>query len=66
MLVIEKIDALLHCVTRADLDRMPPARRRDLANRLRQVADLADPPELPALPRHRSGVLYDLRFGRQE
>lgn len=64
MQLIEKIDALLHCVSRRDLDAMAPARRRRFAEALRRIADLADPPALPAPPR--SGVLYDLRFGRPE
>jgi hypothetical protein len=38
------LDALLAGITKADLEMMPPAHRQRLAQALRQIADLADPP----------------------
>ena len=44
MTSIEKIDALVAGVTRTDIAKMPPAHRQRLAQVLRYIADLADPP----------------------
>jgi hypothetical protein len=59
---IEKIDALVAGVTRADIQRMPPAHRQRLAQVLRHIADLADPPR-PQSPG--AGVLAELRDGQR-
>jgi hypothetical protein len=45
---IEKIDALVAGVTKAEIQRMPPAHRQRLAQVLRYIADLADPPKAEA------------------
>lgn len=39
-----RIDALVAGVTRDDIRKMPPAHRQRLAQALRHVADLCDPP----------------------
>jgi hypothetical protein len=39
---IEKIDALMAGLTRADIERMPPAHRQRLAQVLRHIAHLAE------------------------
>jgi hypothetical protein len=59
---IEKIDALMAGVTRADIQRMPPAHRQRLAQVLRHIADLADPPKTHNPD---SGVLGELRDGHR-
>jgi len=48
---IEKIDALVAGVTKAEIQRMPPAHRQRLAQVLRYIADLADPPKVHSPPR---------------
>ena len=58
---IDKIDALLAGISKANIVGMPPANRRRLAQALRHVADLADPPQRPEPPR--SGILADLKSG---
>jgi hypothetical protein len=57
--LIEKIDALIAGLSKNDLERMPPLHRQRLAQALRRVADLADPPAPPP-----SGVLSELEDGR--
>jgi hypothetical protein len=42
--VIDKVDALLTGITKAEIEAMSPDLRRRLALALRRVADLADPP----------------------
>ena len=59
---IEKIDALMAGVTRADIQRMPPAHRQRLAQVLRYIADLADPPKAHS---PKAGVLAELRDGQR-
>jgi hypothetical protein len=59
---IEKIDALMAGVTRADIQRMPPTHRQRLAQVLRHVADLADPPKVHS---PKAGVLAQLRDGQR-
>jgi hypothetical protein len=54
---IEKIDALISGVTRDDIKKMPPAPRQRLAQALRYIADLADPPRSDA---PKAGVLAHL------
>jgi hypothetical protein len=60
LLIIEKVDALLSSVTRADIEHLAPAQRRRLAAVLRHIANLADPPKQE---QPKSGVLADLRRG---
>jgi hypothetical protein len=60
---LEKVAALLHGITRRDLDAMKPEQRKSLASALRRVADIADPPALPSTPK--SGVLCDLYLGER-
>ena len=45
-----RIDALAAGVTRDDIQKMPPAHRQRLAQALRHVADLCDPPAKAAEP----------------
>jgi hypothetical protein len=52
-----KIDALIAGITRDDVQKMPQAHRQRLAQALRYVADLCDPPASPPS----SGVLAALR-----
>jgi hypothetical protein len=59
---IEKIDALMAGITRADIQRMPPAHRQRLAQVLRHIADLADPPKVHS---PKAGVLAELRDGQR-
>ena len=59
---IEKIDALMAGVTRADIQRMPPTHRQRLAQVLRYIADLADPPKAHS---PKVGVLAELRDGQR-
>jgi hypothetical protein len=60
---IERIDALLAGITKADIEAMEPAVRRRLAKALRRLADLADPPAKPEEPK--AGVLADLKDGQR-
>jgi hypothetical protein len=60
---LSKIDALLAGVTRAEIQAMPPAYRQRLAQVLRHIADLADPPERRERPK--TGVLADLHDGKR-
>jgi hypothetical protein len=59
---IEKIDALMAGVTRADIERMPPAHRQRLAQVLRHIAHLADPPKVHS---PKAGILAELRDGQR-
>lgn len=58
--ITDKIVALLVSLSDADLEALPPAERRRLADQCRHVAKRAErkAPE--------TGVLADLRHGRQE
>ena len=60
--VLDKIDALVAGVARAEIEAMPPARRQRLAQALRHVADLADPPK-PDAPKE--GTLARLQSGER-
>jgi hypothetical protein len=60
---IQKIDALMAGITRAEIQAMPPAYRQRLAQVLRHIADLADPPERRERPK--TGVLADLHDGKR-
>jgi hypothetical protein len=60
---LEKAAALMEGVTRRDIERLKPEQRKRLAASLRRIADLADPPALPAMPK--SGVLFDLHRGNR-
>jgi hypothetical protein len=60
---IAKIDALLAGITKADIARMPPANRRRLAQVLRHIADLADPPPKRTVEIPKAGILRDLGNG---
>jgi hypothetical protein len=63
LLAIAKIEALLSGVRRPDIEQMPPAQRQHLAQVLRHIADLADPPKRREQPK--TGVLADLHDGRR-
>ena len=63
MSVAEKVSALLEGITRRDIANLPLDKRKRLATALRRIADLADPPALPAQPK--SGVLRDLYRGER-
>jgi hypothetical protein len=63
MPLAQKVEALLHGVTRRDLERMKPEQRRKLALALRRIADIADPPAYSAPPK--SGVLCALYSGER-
>jgi hypothetical protein len=63
MLLVQKVDALLSGLTRKDVEHLSEPQRRKLAFLLRKIADLADPPAKPELPK--SGVLSDLRRGHR-
>jgi hypothetical protein len=60
---VEKAFALLHGLTRRDLERLPADQRQRLAASLRRVADIADPPAFTAPPK--SGVLFYLHRGER-
>jgi hypothetical protein len=59
---IDRIDALIAGVTRAEIQKMPPIHRQRLAQALRHVADLCDPPAPPEKQKP-VGVLADLGAG---
>jgi hypothetical protein len=59
---LDKIDALVAGVTRAEIEALPPTHRMRLAQALRHVADLADPAK-PA--GQRSGALARLQDGER-
>jgi hypothetical protein len=63
VMAIDRIDALLGGITRADIQAMPPALSRRLAQALRRIADLADPPTKAA--EADVGVLADLKYGQR-
>jgi hypothetical protein len=60
---IAKIDALLAGITKADIARMPPANRLRLAQALRHIADIADPPPNGTAEIPKAGILGDLGNG---
>lgn len=60
--LLQKIEALLAGITRAKIEAMPPASRQWLAQALRRVADLCDPPAVTA---PKAGVLADLHQGKR-
>jgi hypothetical protein len=41
----QKLEALVGAITREDFSKLPPAQRKHLAQLLRFIADLADPPK---------------------
>jgi hypothetical protein len=47
---IVKIDALLAGITTADIENLPPVHRQRLAQALRRIADMADPPPKAEAP----------------
>jgi hypothetical protein len=57
---VDKIDGLLASITLDDIEKLPPANRRRLAQMLRHAADIADPPSKPPPT---GGVLRDLGNG---
>jgi hypothetical protein len=59
---LAKIDALVAGITRDDIRAMPPAHRQHLAQVLRFIADLADPP--PKSEQPKAGFIKELRDGR--
>jgi hypothetical protein len=61
--VLQTIDALVEGVSRDEIEKMSPVHRRRLAQALRHVADLCDPPALRDSPR--SGVLGRLCAGER-
>jgi hypothetical protein len=61
LLAIQKLDAMMSGVTRSEIEQLSPAHRQRLAQVLRHIADLADPPKKPDTPS--SGVLCDLDDG---
>ena len=62
--VAPKIVAMFEVMTRAELDAMPPARRRQFADVCRHWANIADKSLEPPPPK--SGVLAELRDGRPD
>jgi len=67
MSIVEKVDALMAGMTKADIERLLPAGRQQLAQELRRVADLADPPVRgrPCGAEAAAGVILELaRHGR--
>jgi hypothetical protein len=63
MTVINKIDALVTGITRADMQALRPAQRQHLAQLLRYVADMADPPKGSSEP-PKAGFIDELSDGR--
>jgi hypothetical protein len=61
--LIAKIDGLLAGITKADIARMPPGNRLRLAQALRHIADIADPPPKGAVEIPKAGILSDLGKG---
>lgn len=61
MLLIEKIDALLHGVTRRDMDLLKPEQRKRFAALCRHVAEMAEPSTRVIAPK--AGVLSALSRG---
>jgi hypothetical protein len=59
----DKIVALLIALGRDDVEALPPAERRRLADECRRVVNLAEPS--PANGNRRTGVLGDLDQGRR-
>jgi hypothetical protein len=64
MSVVEKTIALLGGLNPADVQRLPPARRRRFADMCRHWADLAEPRPYETTPK--SGVLFDLQSRRRD
>jgi hypothetical protein len=58
MQAVEHAAALLEALTQADVEAMPPARRRRFAAMCRRAAKMAEPGEAE---HPKSGVLHDLR-----
>ncbi len=63
MSIAEKVSAILEGLSRRDLETLKPEQRQRFAAALRRIAEIADPPALPARPR--SGVLFDLYRGNR-
>jgi hypothetical protein len=61
---MDKIDGLMAGLSRNDIERMSPVARQRLAQALRRVANLCDPPPPP--PAQRSGVLAALKDGERQ
>jgi hypothetical protein len=61
MSVAAKVLSLLDTLTKASLDQLNPAQRRQFAATCRFWAEVAEPPAARATPK--SGVLSDLRNG---
>lgn len=62
MSVVTKAAALLLLVRRQEVEELPPAERRRLADLCRHVAALAEPRQ----PTPKAGVLYDLKRYRRD
>ena len=58
---IQKIEALLVAITRAEIDALPAAKRQRFAQLCRHLADLAE----AKAPPPKAGVLSDLRNGNR-
>jgi hypothetical protein len=58
--LVDRAVAALVSLSPDDIERLPPAERRRLADSCRYVAQLAEPRASP-----KEGVLADLRDGRQ-
>jgi hypothetical protein len=63
---IHKIDGMLAGMTRADIKKMPLTNRRRLAQVLRHIANIADPPPKRTVEIPKAGILGDLRNGLRE
>jgi hypothetical protein len=57
--ITTKLAALLNALTQADIEALPPARRRQLGQLLKHWGARCDPPQ----DQPKSGVLSDLRRG---
>jgi hypothetical protein len=64
MSVVEKTIALLGGLSPAEVQGLPPARRRRFADMCRHWADLAEPRAYETAPK--SGVLLDLQTRRRD
>ena len=45
LIPLEKLAAIVHAVTKEDVEAMPPSKRQWIAQTLRHIADIADPPQ---------------------
>jgi hypothetical protein len=61
--IIDKLNAMLAGMTRADIEALPPAQRERLAQLLRHLANIADPPARRTVEIPKGGVLGDLGNG---